>query len=576
MDIKDLRGKLGITQKEMALCIGVSISTVSRWEANISRPSPLAVEKLRELKIDYLDGKFQPGRWVNADAKLTEGCPKKFIFNGNVCDCEVMPYVINGPKDQDNFYEKIIKIQQHKDSELPWDIYKKRLSLLKSIEGVATAQFELEAPSNKRKSWSSNYGTHGWHRYVGRFPPHLVRALLNRFGARKDDVILDPFCGSGTTLVEARLLGIDAKGVEISPLSALISMTKSKFPSDADFITPLAHEMELFYKRKMDSFLRGRKIDEVEFDEIISREGNKIHPFVNYSKWFSKEALLGCSIVVEYIDGKNDGYGKNLLQVALSSKMRSIGNVDVDVVRAEYRKKPRTNVNVLRLMTLQLRKMQKDIHRVMKTHSDMICSQDSIKVIQGNILDVDFEEESVSHIITSPPYGVESISYLRTHLLSFRVLESFLGVDPYNFGEGVIGSEFLDGKMLNNIDMRVSTVSKKFKDFFDGVLEQVNKDPRHQKRVMMMMQFFEDINCVIEKLNKWLKRGGYVGFVIGNKKVGDVLIPTDIILREIFEKNGFIYEDEINHKLKTNNSNSVVPWQDRIIENEYVQIYKKG
>jgi DNA modification methylase len=55
----------------------------------------------------------------------------------------------------------------------------------------------------------------GQHRYVGRFPPQLVRALLNHFQAGPEDLVLDPFVGSGTTLVVAERLNRNSIGIEI-------------------------------------------------------------------------------------------------------------------------------------------------------------------------------------------------------------------------------------------------------------------------------------------------------------------------------------------------------------------------
>ena len=74
----------------------------------------------------------------------------------------------------------------------------------------------------------------------------------------------------------------------------------------------------------------------------------------------------------------------------------------------------------------------------------------------------------------------------------------------------------------------------------------------------------------------WLKSDGKVAFIIGNKKIGDSIIPTDTIIREVFESFGFELEESIAHKLKTNNSNSQVPWQDRIIENEYIMLFRRA
>lgn len=205
---------------------------------------------------------------------------------------------------------------------------------------------------------------------------------------------------------------------------------------------------------------------------------------------------------------------------------------------------------------------------------NIIGTQNDIEVIQGSVLNINLGRNSISHIITSPPYGVESLSYLRTHLLSFRALESILGVDPYNFGEEVIGSEYLDKTSPDIQRFKVQNVSKTYTAFFGGLLKK-KVSGAEEKRILMMMKFFEDMYEVVAKFDEWLKPGGHVAFVIGNKKIGDDIIPTDTIITEIFERFGFGLDESIPHKLKTNNSNSQVPWQDRIIENEFVMLFTK-
>ncbi len=303
------------------------------------------------------------------------------------------------------------------------------------------------------------------------------------------------------------------------------------------------------------------------------RDGNSIKPFANVEKWFTIEALLGVSIIVEFIE-KQSGFEKLLASVALSSRMRSIGNVDVDVVRAEYRKTPRTNVDVLNQVVKQLKKMERDIRNTLLVGENMIGESRSIKVIENCIQKTEIEAGSISHIITSPPYGVESLSYLRTHLLSFRVLEPILGVDPYNFNDGVIGSEFLSEKNEDVQKFVVGKHSHTDSTFFEQQLQRAQSSTE-LKRVCMMMKFFEDMYFVVEKFAKWLKPQGRVAFVIGNKKIGKTMIPTDKIMIEIFQENGFVFDESIAHKLKTNNSNSQVPWQERIIGDEFILIFTK-
>lgn len=570
----DLREKAGLTRKDLANYLGVSMSTVSRWEKGENNPSKLAVDRIKELEKHIKNNELH---LIVDKIKIVDevkNIERIFKIGGSEKKCSVMPYVSNAPEDQKEFHEWLITIQEHQNPKINWNLYKKRLSLISNIEGENTYQYNLEKPKNIAKSWSANYSTHGWHRYVGRFPSQLIRAILNYFEATEDDLVLDPFSGSGTTLVECRLIGIPAVGIEISPLSALISRTKSKFKGNSKDIISLINEMEIFYLEKLNDFLDGRSIEDIHYLEIINRKGNFIKEFANYNKWFTVEALLGVSIITEFINSKN-GYEKDLLIVALSAKMRSIGNVDVDVVRAEYSKIPRMNVDVLKLMKSQLIKMAKSITESIETHKDIIGSEDSINVIQGDVLQTDLKEKSISYIITSPPYGVESISYLRTHLLSFRTLEYFLGIDPYNFGDKVIGSEYLYKDVPDIMSFTVNNYSKTFNNFFKKIFQNLN-GKKNIDRAIMMMKFFEDMNKLAEKFDIWLKDNGRIAFIIGNKRIADYIIPTDKIIEEIFKSHGFVLEDSINHKLKSNNSNSKVPWQERIIENEFMMFFRRG
>lgn len=75
---------------------------------------------------------------------------------------------------------------------------------------------------------------HGWYRFVLSYPPHLVRKYAEIFGFGPKDLLLDPFCGTGTTLVEARKLGIPSIGCDAHPFAALVSRVKTNWSLDTN------------------------------------------------------------------------------------------------------------------------------------------------------------------------------------------------------------------------------------------------------------------------------------------------------------------------------------------------------
>lgn len=101
----------------------------------------------------------------------------------------------------------------------------RRSAYVADVGGEESAYTKL---SRKNITRSFNqYITHWFYPYKGKFHPQMVRALANIIGMRPNEVLLDPFCGSGTTMVEGALLGLRTIGFDISPLCALIGKVKT-------------------------------------------------------------------------------------------------------------------------------------------------------------------------------------------------------------------------------------------------------------------------------------------------------------------------------------------------------------
>jgi SAM-dependent methyltransferase len=94
----------------------------------------------------------------------------------------------------------------------------------------SAARYRISPEANKLGS--DDRAVHDWYRFVLSFPPHLVRDYLARFDGSSQKHVLDPFCGTGTTIVECKKLGIPSVGVEAHPMAHFASATKVDWDVD--------------------------------------------------------------------------------------------------------------------------------------------------------------------------------------------------------------------------------------------------------------------------------------------------------------------------------------------------------
>ncbi len=113
----------------------------------------------------------------------------------------------------------------NKSSQLKESIIKKG-SYFKTVDGELTDYFYIIQKNQTRSV--NQYLTHWIYPYKGKFHPQMIRALLNIIGLKEGDTVFEPFSGSGTTALEAQLLGINFVGIDISPLCIIQGRVKTE------------------------------------------------------------------------------------------------------------------------------------------------------------------------------------------------------------------------------------------------------------------------------------------------------------------------------------------------------------
>ncbi len=149
---------------------------------------------------------------------------------------------------------------------------------LVELEPIGPASFnKSDGNGRANKLEAQDRSFHDWYRFVLSYPPHLVRQYIEDFGLNSQSLILDPFCGTGTTLVEARLNHIQSIGLEANPITRFASSVKLDWNVDPDLLLERAYEIAVATLEQLktqgidDNLSFERPIETLVFANSISR-----------------------------------------------------------------------------------------------------------------------------------------------------------------------------------------------------------------------------------------------------------------------------------------------------------------
>jgi DNA modification methylase len=290
----------------------------------------------------------------------------------------------------------------------------------------ATVQ-EIEGDRDWRASNSTNNKVasedrvaHDWYRFVLSYPPHLVREYLTRFGIDSHQRVLDPFCGTGTTVVECKIQGIPSVGVEAHPMSYFASNVKTDWSPEPDGLVEHANAVadavlsDLSKHGIEDYMLFRQPLSEIELKGLRRLPEDAYKLLLTDS--ISPLPLHKCLVLLDYLKQKRDDryYNHELLALA-KSLVTDVGNLHFGPEVGVGAAKPDAPVvnswlSSVRTIADDLRQLRKksgtptEIH-----HAD---ARQAFSLIEPNSIDA---------VITSPPYPNEK-DYTRTTRLETVLL----------------------------------------------------------------------------------------------------------------------------------------------------------
>ncbi len=382
------------------------------------------------------------------------------------------------------------------------------ISLEKKLLSTIPIQYDWSFSDKTIKDTS--YITHGFYTYPAKFIPQLSARIIKEY-SEKDDIVIDPFMGSGTTIVEAIVNNRIGIGIDINEIAVLLAKVKT---------TPINYSL-LVNKFSNLMFELNHKLDN-NFENELENAKKQLSLNERVDYWFKPHIKNKLMIILNSILNIENKDIKNFFLINFAQILKSCSiwlQKSVKPTR-DFNKK---EIDPLYKFEWQAKKMIKKFRDFDNLLDDNIKNNISnYRTIKNNdARDLPCEDSKATLIITSPPY-VTSYEYADLHQLSslwFGYLNKLS-----DFRKKFIGSSARKREKINLLSKNADDIIAKL---------------GNNKKSVEVESYFADMLENFIEMKRVLKIGGKAAIVIGNTRLNGVKILNAEVFKEQFENIGF-------------------------------------
>jgi len=486
------------------------------------------------------DYKYMPyeKRLATLEAARLLGAEPKPTPNGLVVECQVRPSIA------------------------------KRLTYFSAVVSSAgrktpTDQYLFESTSRGRNGsasgrQSTRYSAHGLHEYRGKFNPQIVRAIANILGLRRGSLLLDPFCGSGTVLLEAAHLGHDAIGFDLHPLA--VEIANSKIEAYRASRRTLRRAINVVLRETEAAALAQ---ESGTFSEWLADHHPSVAPDqlpnAHYLReWFPSLALQQLAYLLDVVERLVPSNLRRVFRRIVSDVVRDSSWQEPADLRIRRRADPADDYPVIRLFR---EKAEKAVALILGTpeapldgREQLACYVDSRKQKEALAgLNRAFPRRRVDAVITSPPYAT-ALPYVDMHRLSLCLLGLISNAGIRGAERALVGNREIGTRERDELDSRIRENAAELpsvcSDLCKSMLieaERPGNGFRRRNTPALLYKYLEEMRATFRTIGVLLKPGAPAAFVVGPNRCSlggiDFAIDTPGLLRVLAEEVGFVTDE---------------------------------